>query len=251
MDDDRTDDPGAAHEGGDMAFELPPECIPNIDDLVIEDGKPVDSIRAEKQHRALTEPPYASWAGPGGDRRYLLLADVGLFFQMKVPPLVPDVMLALDVDPARDLSVKQNRSYLVWVIGKVPDVVIELVSDRTGGELSTKRRDYARIGVPFYVVFDPENYLEQGELLVFRLTGGRYEPIPPGWLEPVGLGLTVWEGEYEGQPGRWLRWCDRQGNVIPSGRERAEQERQRAERAEEQLERLTARLRALGIDPDA
>ena len=56
----------------------------------------------------------------------------------------------------------------------------------------------------------------------------------------------------------WLRWCDREGNVIPTGAELAEAERQRAEeeqrRAEAErarAERLAARLRALGIDPDA
>ena len=62
----------------------------------------------------------------------------------------------------------------------------------------------------------------------------------------------------------WLRWCDREGNVIPTGAELAEAERARAEaerqRAEEEqrraeaerarAERLAARLRALGIDPD-
>jgi hypothetical protein len=41
----------------------------------------------------------------------------------------------------------------------------------------------------------------------------------------------------------WLRWCDQEGNVIPTGAELAEAERARAER-------LAARLRALGIDPD-
>ena len=79
-----------------------------------------------------------------------------------------------------------------------------------------------------------------------------------------GLGVRLWEGEYEGVRTVWLRWCDREGNVIPTGAELAEAERQRAEaerqRAEEEqrraeaerarAERLAARLRALGIDPD-
>ena len=77
--------------------------------------------------------------------------------------------------------------------------------------------------------------------------------------------MRLWEGEYEGVKAVWLRWCDREGNVIPTGAELAEAERQRAEeeqrRAEEarqqaaaeraRAERLAARLRALGIDPDA
>jgi hypothetical protein len=55
----------------------------------------------------------------------------------------------------------------------------------------------------------------------------------------------------------WLRWCDRDGQVIPTGAERAATERQRAEQAESQLEterqraeRLAERLRAMGINPD-
>ena len=75
--------------------------------------------------------------------------------------------------------------------------------------------------------------------------------MEPSWLPGVGLGLTLWEGEYEGQPGLWLRWCDRQGVVIPTGRERAEQERQRAEQERQRAQRLEERLRALGVDPEA
>ena len=54
----------------------------------------------------------------------------------------------------------------------------------------------------------------------------------------------MWDGESEGVKAVWLRWCDQEGNVIPTGAELAEAERARAER-------LAARLRALGIDPDA
>ena len=78
------------------------------------------------------------------------------------------------------------------------------------------------------------------------------------------MGLKLWEGELEGKQNIWLRWCDQAGEVIPTGAERAEQERQRAEqerqRAEQaeslleqerqRAEQLAARLRVLGIDPD-
>ncbi|RLT33965.1 MAG: Uma2 family endonuclease, partial [Chloroflexi bacterium] len=40
----------------------------------------------------------------------------------------------------------------------------------------------------------------------------------------------------------WLRWADAEGNLFPTGAERAEQ-------AEERSARLAARLRELGIDP--
>jgi hypothetical protein len=96
------------------------------------------------------------------------------------------------------------------------------------------------------------------------LRGRTYAPCTGGWLEDIGLGVRLWDGEYEGVTAVWLRWCDREGNVIPTGAELAEAERARAEaerqRAEEEqrraeaerarAERLAARLRALGIDPD-
>jgi hypothetical protein len=86
----------------------------------------------------------------------------------------------------------------------------------------------------------------------------------------VGLGLTLWQGVYEGRADLWLRWCDQDGIVIPTGAERAEQERTRAEQAEQRVEQertraeqertraeqaeqraaqLLAQLRALGVEP--
>jgi hypothetical protein len=69
------------------------------------------------------------------------------------------------------------------------------------------------------------------------------------WLPGVGLGLTLWEGMFEGHAELWLRWCDQEGDPIPTGAERAEQERQRAEQAEQRAEQLLAQLRALGVEP--
>ena len=69
------------------------------------------------------------WAGPGEGRTFRALANVGLFFSLRTPPLAPDVMLSIDVPVGRDLSRKENNSYLMWEMGKPPDVVIEVVSD--------------------------------------------------------------------------------------------------------------------------
>ena len=63
------------------------------------------------------------------------------------------------------------------------------------------------------------------------------------WLEQVGLRLTLWDGEFEGLATTWLRWCDREGNLLPTGAERAAQ-------AEAKAARLAARLRELGVDPE-
>lgn len=257
--------------GSDKAFVLDPEEVPNIDDLVIQDDEPVDNVFVEKQQRLLTEPLYSSWPGPGHGRSFKVLANVGLFYAWKQPPVVPDVMLALDVPADVDLSKKENRSYFMWVMAKRPDVVIEIVSDRRGGEDTEKLNLYAQIGVVYYVIFDPEQHLSSEVLRIHRLDGTRFLPLPSGQMEEVGLGLVLWEGEFEGQHARWLRWCDAAGRPIPTGFERAEAERRAKEIAEQQLnserdrvlaerrekeeakaraQKLAEQLRALGIEPE-
>ena len=66
-------------------FTTPPECEPSYDDLVTQDDKPVESILFEKLYRLLTQPLYANWPGPGEGRTFLVLANVGWFYQEKTP----------------------------------------------------------------------------------------------------------------------------------------------------------------------
>ncbi len=243
---------------------LPPELRPSVEHLVTEDDTPVDSVYSEKQMRLLTRPLYSSWAGPDGDRNFLALANVGMFYGIKQPPLVPDVLLSLGVQAATDMSKKENRSYFFWVFGKSPDVVVEVVSNNEGGELGPKKDQYAQIRIPYYVVWDPLGCLTSTPLQVFRLRNLKtYESISPVSLDGVGVGMCIWHGIFEQMEADWLRWCDSDGALIPLGaeradqereranqeRERADQEHQRAEKAEQRLARLESQLRQQGIEP--
>jgi hypothetical protein len=250
-------EPIAAADGPPL-FGLDPEAVPNLDELVTEDGVPVEGIYAEKQYRLLTNPLYSSCVGPGEGRSFLVLANVGWFHTWREPPLVPDTLLSLDVAPASDLRAKEGRSYFQWIMGKPPDVIIEIVADRRGGEEDFKMKMYARMRALFYVIYDPDNLLGKGVLRAHVLQRDKYEAIEPAWFPEVGLGLTLWEGVFEGVQATWLRWCDQQGRAIPTGAERAEEEhrradeeRRRAEQAAEKAQRLAAQLRALGIKPEA
>jgi Uma2 family endonuclease len=236
-------------------------AIPDISQLEIEDDKPVDNFQSEKQQRLLVEPLYTN---PVLTPPFIAAANVGLFYSRKEDPLVPDAFISLKVQMPADWSQKQNRSYFVWEFGKAPEVAIEIVSNRKGKELGDKKEDYARVGIAYYAVFDPLQQIQEAEqmngalLRVYALTAGKYvEMTSPLWLETVGIGLTLWTGTFEEQPGLWLRWCDIEGNVIPTGKElseqerlRAEQERQRAEQERQRATRLAERLREMGIDPD-
>ena len=46
--------------------DLDPAVIPNLDELITEDGKPVDNLFVEKLYHLLTEPLVSSWRRPGG-----------------------------------------------------------------------------------------------------------------------------------------------------------------------------------------
>jgi hypothetical protein len=170
---------------------------------------------------------------------------------------------------------------VVFHLGITPEVVVEIVSNTEGGEEEPdgKLGIYGRIKVAHYVVYDPGQQTGGEPLRVYALERGRLVRTDETWFDDIGLGVTLWRGEYQGCGDTWLRWCDRDGAVIPTGEERAERERARAEaeraraeaaeeraeteharaeaereRAEaerERAERLAAKLRAAGIDPDA
>ncbi|MBW4581682.1 MAG: Uma2 family endonuclease [Tildeniella nuda ZEHNDER 1965/U140] len=246
-----------AIEDDDLEGVIDADLLPDISELAIEDDVPVDNLISEKQQRLLTEPLYSN-PSVLPERSFLLAANVGVFYAVRQPPLVPDVFLSLDVEVPQDWREKKNRTYFVWEFGKPPDVVIEIVSNKEGNELGSKLNNYARMGVAYYLVFDPLQRLGDMLLRSFELRAGRYEAMSTSWLEAIGVGLTLWDGTFEGKADRWLRWCNAEGVVIPTGaenaeqeRQRAEQERQRAERAEAKAAQLAEQLRAMGIDPDA
>jgi hypothetical protein len=209
----------------------------------------VDNLYVEKQQRLLTEPLYSSWPGPGEGRTFLALANVGLFYSSIEPPLVPDAMLSLDVPAELHPRHKEHLSYFVWIIGKVPDVAIEIVSDLRGEEEGEKMRTYARLNIPYYVIYDPKEHLGHGVLRAFGLSRKQYKKMPVDEFGDIGLGLKLWRGAYEGQREEWLRWCDPKGKVIATGKERADAQQRRAQAAEERIQRLAAQVRELGAKP--
>ncbi|MBO0860785.1 MAG: Uma2 family endonuclease [Chloracidobacterium sp.] len=198
-----------------------------------------DNMFSAKQRRLLVEPLYSSWTPPqgedieGGSRDFLADSNVGIFFSVGEQPLVPDMFLSLDVRVNSEWIAERHRSYFVWRFGKAPDLAVEIVSNLKGGEIEYKRKRYAQIGVPYYIVYDPYRILRGDELYIYEIGFGKHyqrrdNPMLPG----VGLGVTIWQGIYENGEAHWLRWLDEKGNLIATGKELAAEAERRASEAE-------------------
>ena len=240
----------------DVSWDVGEVSFPDVSNLVTEDDTPVDNLFSEKQMRLLSGSLQASWK-PGFP--FVTMSNVGVFGALNSPPIVPDVLVTTHVEPLQDIMVKENRAYFPWKYdSRMPDIVVEIVSNTKGNELDSKQRAYQRLGVTWYAVYDPAHCIQTNDLTVFGLTEGKYLRHNGTQLGETGLSLVLWEGEFEGVRERWLRWQDSEGNLILTGAERAEIETRRAEseakRAESETKRaeaLAQKLRELGIDPDS
>src|SRR5262249_31938443 len=152
------------------------------DQLVFQDEQPVESLFAERQMRLWVDPLYTSWAGPDGTRNFAAMCNVGLFSEPKQTQLVPDGLLSVGVVVHTDPLPLEHHSYLIWEYGKPPDTVIELVSDKVGGELTHKRKRYARMKVTYYVVYDPGHHLGDQDVYAFKLEDLDYVPMQEAWF---------------------------------------------------------------------
>lgn len=149
----------------------------------------------------------------------------------------PDVMVLPHPLPSGDIS-----SIHLDDAG-VPLFIAEVASDSTmGNDVGEKRHAYAAIGVPEYLVFDPNGAVLSTPLLAWRLQSGVYVPWKldaGGWWQSISLGVAF----QATQPILSLRDCN--GRQI----EVARQVRQRAERLEQRVADLEDQLRQLGALP--
>ncbi|MBF2046580.1 hypothetical protein HJG54_25785 [Leptolyngbya sp. NK1-12] len=158
-------------------------------------------------------------------------------------PVVPDAFLSIGVE--RKKGGKSRRSYVVWEEkGVVPILTLEIVSHQPGSEYGEKMGIYQKLGVLYYLVYNPEFWQRDRHrpFEVYKLVNGQYqlESGEPYWMPEVGLGIGRCQTVFGNLPQEQLAWFDQNGNRYLS---EAEAERQ-------QKERLAARLRALGEDPD-
>jgi Uma2 family endonuclease len=154
-------------------------------------------------------------------------------------PVVPDGFLSLNIE--RRKGGGSRTSYVVWEENEtVPILALEVVSHTPGGEYTTKESIYARLGVLYYIIYNPEYYQrdQHQPLEVYKLVQGTYrwqigEPI---WLPEIGLGIGRGIRNYAGVEREVLYWFDAAGNRYLASEEAEQQARQQLEQMRHQLE---------------
>ena len=220
--------------------------LPPTEELPDSDETPVDNELQDLIPSLLKATLAMIWA----DRLdWFFGIDMGIYYDGDKPPFVPDGFLSLGVE--RIIDEYLRRSYAVWEEEKVPTLMLEVVSETHRGEYSTKMRDYAELGVLFYVIYNPLRR-KKAHLEVHRLIHGKYELQSgnPVWLAEIGLGIGCEQGTYQGIRREWLYWYNEQGKRVPTPEESAMAEKQGRQAAEERAKMLAEKLRSLGIDPE-
>lgn len=250
--------------------------LPTSEELPCSDDKPVDNENQNTLPNWLLAILEEIW----GERQdWFFGVDMGIYdraAQRKgTPAVIPDGFLSVGVQRHK----REGKGRLSYVLQEeneiVPLLALELVSKTYGQEYEQKMRDYAQLGVKYYIIYNPEysrrDRHEPWE--VYQLVKGHYQlqEGEPFWIPEIELGIGRVRGELGGIRREWLAWHDQAGIPYPlpheliqqqkrqliqlesqlmQERQRAEEERQRAEQERLEKLQLLERLRQLGVDVD-
>jgi Uma2 family endonuclease len=218
----------------------PLACFPSSEELPDSDDTPVDNELQDLIPGLLKAILAMAWASR---MNWFFGVDMGVYYDPNLPPIVPDGFLSLGVERFFDENLR--LSYAIWEEEQVPIFVLEVVSQSYRGEHTTKKDEYAKLGVLYYVVYNPTRR-RKPRFEVYKLVNGEYQlqDSNPVWLPEVNLGIGMETGTYQSITREWLYWYDEHGKRLLTPEEQAKQAQQRADI-------LAERLRALGVDPDS
>ncbi|MEL7144625.1 MAG: Uma2 family endonuclease [Cyanobacteria bacterium J06631_9] len=233
------------------------QLLPSTEDLPCSDDTPVDNEDQNLLPNLLLILLNHLWS----DRMdWYFGADMAIYHTTGVShlvPVVPDGFLSLGVERKKDG--KSRKSYAVWEEQDiVPIMTLEMVSHKPGGEYDRKIETYAKLGVLYYVIYNPEFWQRDRHqpFEVYKLVSGTYQLQigEPYWMPEVGLGIGRAQKEFGGLPQEMLTWYDENGKPHLSEAEKAQQEaekaQQEAEKATQKQAQLEAFLKSQGFDPD-
>jgi Uma2 family endonuclease len=222
-----------------------PRAPPRSDQLVYDDGEPMESARHVQQMVVLIQSLEDGWRDRDdfyvGGNMFLYFSET----QARTNDFRgPDVFVVLGT------TRRERRAWVVWEEdGKTPDVVIELLSESTEKiDRGDKMRIYGSLlKVGEYFLFDPHSGVLEGyELDALR---GKYVPKVPDaqgrfFCGQMGLNLAKVKGTLFSVEAEWLRWLDSDGHVLPMPQQRADAEAMRADAETTRADAAVERARA-------
>jgi Uma2 family endonuclease len=170
-------------------------------------------------------------------------------------PVVPDGFLSLGVE--RRKGNKSRRSYVLWEENDIPPILtLEVVSWTPGGEYEEKMAIYAKLGVLYYVIYNPEYWQRDRHqpFEVYKLVDGVYQIQigEPYWFPEIGLGIGRCQEVSGAVEQEVLSWFNDRGNrylrpeeLAKIAEEEAVLARQEAEDTKAQLAQALARIEEL------
>lgn len=243
-----------------MVIEAKKTSLPDHTQLPCEDGTFVKNFQEHPQSILLTDSIQPRLQQIHPDGQYCIGQDCGIYWRVTQPPErgaeAPDWFYVPNVPPT--LNGELRRSYVLYQEFIAPLIVLEFVSGNGDDE-----RDKTPYEGKFWIyenVIRPAYYgiyeEKKASVEVYELVAGKYQKMQPNIrghysIAAMDVELGIWQGYYLNATLPWLRWWNNDGILLPTGKERAEAERQRAEQAEQENARLREKLRSLGIDPDA
>ncbi|MDJ0602060.1 MAG: Uma2 family endonuclease [Crocosphaera sp.] len=212
----------------------PRHCLPSAEDLPDSDDTPVDN----ELHILIPQVLQIILATLWSDRTdWYFGINMGIYYNPEKPTdvIVPDGFLSIGVPRIIDSDLR--LSYVLWDEQVIPTMILEVVSQTRRGEYTEKKEDYAKMGVLYYLIYNPLRK-RKPRLEVYQLNNGEYELLAgePVCLSEIGLGIGKEMGVYQGVEIEWLYWYDQQGKRYLTPQEKAE--------------KLEEKLRELGIDPN-
>ncbi len=262
--------------------------LPDHTQLPDKDDTFVQNFQEHPQSMLLTDSILAKLRKLHPDGQFIIGQDSGIYWRVPKPPeplykgsKAPDWFYVPNVP--RLLNGKVRRSYVLWKEHVPPLIALEFVSgDGREERDKTPRRGkfwvYEQaIQIPYYGIYE----VEKASIEMYHLVNGTYELMVPNErghyeIPEMKVEVGIWKGIYQDLTLPWMRWWDKDGELIPTNEEakemerqraeqerqakelanqRAEQERQRAEQerqakelAQQELARMKAKLRELGID---
>ena len=165
---------------------------------------------------------------------------------------IPDLTIAFQVAAEQ---ARIRNGYSIEDMGKPPDFVLEVASPSTArNDYTSKRVDYANLGIPEYWRFDPSGgQWHDAPMAGDRLVAGTYQPIEIlgdtesglwGRSEVLGLDLCWQNGKL-----RW--WNPKTGAYLETFEETANDRfAERQARLAEQQARLAAEARIAELEAE-